>query len=49
MMQPLAIVCIGGLIYATLMTLYIIPLIYDAFNKKELRKVAEEELETVDS
>lgn len=48
MMQPLAIVCIGGLIYATFMTLYIIPVIYDAFNKKELRKVEESELETID-
>lgn len=48
MMQPLAIVCIGGLIYATFMTLYIIPVIYDAFNKKELRKVEESELEAVD-
>lgn len=48
MMQPLAIVCIGGLLYATFMTLYIIPVIYDAFNKKELRKVAESELEYID-
>ena len=47
MMQPLAIVCIGGLLYATLMTLYIIPLIYDAFNKKELRSVKDSELETI--
>ena len=48
MMQPLAIVCIGGLLYATFMTLYIIPLIYDVFNKKELRKIDESELETID-
>ena len=48
MMQPMAIVCIGGLLYATLMTLFIIPLIYDAFNKKELRKVSEADLETVE-
>lgn len=48
MMQPLAIVCIGGLVYATFMTLYIIPVIYDAFNKKELRKVEESEIETID-
>ena len=48
MMQPLAIVCIGGLIYATFMTLYIIPVIYDAFNKNELRKVEESELEAID-
>ena len=48
MMQPLAVVCIGGLLYATLMTLFIIPLIYDAFNKKELRKVEESELEAIE-
>lgn len=48
MMQPLAIVCIGGLVYATFMTLYIIPVIYDAFNKKELRRVEESELEAID-
>lgn len=48
MMQPLAIVCIGGLLYATFMTLYIIPVIYDAFNKKELRKVDESDLEDID-
>jgi len=44
MMQPLAIVCIGGLIYATFMTLFVIPIVYDIFSKKELRKVSEEEL-----
>ena len=47
LMQPLAIVCIGGLLYATLMTLYIIPAIYDAINKKELRKVEASELEEI--
>ena len=48
MMQPIAIVCIGGLIYATFMTLYIIPVIYDMLNKKELRKVEESDLEAID-
>ena len=48
MMQPLAIVCIGGLLYATFMTLYIIPAIYDAFNKKELRKVTEDDLKEIE-
>lgn len=47
MMQPVAIVCIGGLLYATFMTLYIIPLIYDVFNKKELRKVEDKDLEEI--
>jgi multidrug efflux pump subunit AcrB len=44
MMQPLAIVCIGGLIYATFMTLFVIPIIYDFFNKKELRVLSEDDL-----
>ena len=44
MMQPIAIVCIGGLVYATALTLFVVPVIYDMMNKKELRKVAEEEL-----
>ncbi len=48
MMQPIAIVCIGGLLYATFMTLYIVPVIYDAFNKKELRRVSDSELEIID-
>ena len=34
MMQPVAIVCIGGLVYATFMTLYIVPVMYDIFNSK---------------
>ncbi len=44
-MQPMAVVCIGGLIYATLMTLLVVPCIYDMLNKKELRVVKEEDLE----
>ena len=39
LMQPVALVCIGGLLYATLMTLFVIPALYDIFNKKELKKV----------
>ncbi len=48
MMQPLAIVCIGGLLYATFMTLYIIPVIYDAFNRKAMKKIDSSELEEID-
>lgn len=47
-MQPIAIVCIGGLLYATVMTLYIVPVIYDILSKKELRKVNESDLEEID-
>ena len=48
LMQPVAVVCIGGLLYATLMTLFVVPCIYDALNKKELRNVREEDLELLD-
>ncbi len=48
MMQPLAIVCIGGLLYATFMTLYIIPIIYDAFNRREMKKIDDAELESIE-
>ena len=48
LMQPVALVCIGGLLYATLMTLFVVPCMYDMVNKKELRKVDEEELKLLD-
>lgn len=48
LMQPIAITCIGGMLYATLMTLYVVPVMYDLFNKKELRVVDEEDLEIID-
>ena len=35
MVQPMAIVTIGGLIYGTLMTLFVIPCVYDIFNRKK--------------
>ncbi|MDD5935842.1 MAG: efflux RND transporter permease subunit [Clostridiales bacterium] len=44
MVQPIAIVTIGGLIYATITTLFVIPVLYDIFNRKELKKISEEEL-----
>ncbi len=48
LMRPVAVVCIGGLLYATLMTLFVVPCIYDLLNKKELRKVREEDLQQLD-
>ena len=48
LMRPVAIVCIGGLLYATLMTLLVVPCIYDIFCKKELRNVREEDLKLLD-
>ena len=34
MLQPMAVVTIGGLIYATFMTLFFVPVLYDILNKK---------------
>lgn len=39
MMQPIAVVCIGGLLYATLMTLFVVPAMYDIMARKELKKI----------
>ncbi|MBQ6638855.1 MAG: efflux RND transporter permease subunit [Lachnospiraceae bacterium] len=35
MMQPMAIVIIGGLIYGTLLTLIVVPVMYDIMNKEK--------------
>lgn len=45
MMQPVAIVCIGGLAYATVMTLFVIPVMYEALMKKDLVVLTDEEFE----
>ena len=39
MMQPMAIVCIGGLLYATVMTLFVVPAMYDVMSRKEMKKI----------
>lgn len=44
LMQPMALVCIGGLAYATLMTLLVVPCMHDIISRKELRKVTESDL-----
>ena len=43
--KPMAIVTVGGLLYGTLLTLFVVPCIYDLFNrKKELKDpLAEDE------
>ena len=48
LMQPVALVCIGGLLYATLMTLLVVPCMYDLLSRRELRKVEETDLQTLD-
>lgn len=43
MVQPLAIVTIGGLLYATLLTLFVVPCLYDLFNRRPMKHRGEEE------
>ena len=47
MVQPVAITCIGGFIYATVTTLFIIPIMYNKFSRKHMEKIEDEELEIV--
>lgn len=42
MIQPMAIVTIGGLTYGTLLTLFVVPCIYDVLNRK--KDIREEEI-----
>jgi HAE1 family hydrophobic/amphiphilic exporter-1 len=48
LMQPIAVVCIGGLVYATFMTLFIVPILYDILMKKQLRVVTKDDLTIAD-
>ncbi|MCM1157517.1 MAG: efflux RND transporter permease subunit [Bacteroidales bacterium] len=44
MAQPMALVVVGGLIYGTLLTLIVVPCIYEAFNFRKRRRSAEEDI-----
>ncbi len=48
MMQPIALVSIGGLAYATVMTLFVVPVIYDLFNGETYKMVKEEDVDISD-
>lgn len=41
MVQPMAIVTIGGLLYGTLLTLFVVPCIFDLFHKREKARLRE--------
>lgn len=43
MLQPMAIVTIGGLSYATILTLFVVPIIYDILHRKPLKPIDIEE------
>ena len=39
MIQPMAIVTIGGLSYATILTLFVVPIMYDILHRKPLKPI----------
>jgi HAE1 family hydrophobic/amphiphilic exporter-1 len=43
MMQPMAVVTVGGLTYATFLTLFIVPILYDILNREKKRDVEDED------
>ncbi len=44
LIQPMAVVAIGGLIYGTFLTLLVVPVLYDLFQRKDMKnRLAEEE------
>ena len=47
LVRPVAVVCIGGLTYATLMTLFVVPAMYEVFMKKPLHAVSKEDLSEI--
>ncbi len=49
LIQPVAIVSIGGLVYATFMTLFVVPILYDALIKKKPLSVEEHDLMVVNA
>jgi multidrug efflux pump subunit AcrB len=48
MVQPMAVVTIGGLLYGTILTLFIVPCIYDIMNRKQYHSIQERELDEMD-
>lgn len=47
MVQPMAVVTVGGLIYGTILTLFVVPCIYALFHRKEKARLTEEIERTV--
>lgn len=48
MTQPMAVVTIGGLLYGTLLTLFVVPCIYDIFNRRHYTVIRDSELDAAD-
>ena len=47
LIQPVAIVSIGGLLYATFMTLFVVPAVYDALCRRAPRQLTSEDMAPV--
>ena len=47
LIQPVAIVSIGGLVYATFMTLFVVPAVYDALCRRAPRQLTSEDMAPV--
>ena len=45
LIQPVAVCCIGGLAYATIMTLVVIPVMYELLSRKNMRIISKDDLE----
>ena len=45
LIQPVAVCCIGGLLYATVMTLFVIPVMYELLSRKKMHTIKAEDLE----
>lgn len=48
LVQPVAVVSIGGLTYATFMTLFVVPVVYDSLCRRPLRQLTKEDLTIVE-
>ena len=47
MVQPMAIVTIGGLLYATALTLFVVPIIYDILQRRKIKVIELEDTEVI--
>jgi len=46
LLQPMGVVVIGGMIYSTVLTLFFVPVLYEAFSRKQKKAERENKVET---
>ncbi|MBR1748060.1 MAG: efflux RND transporter permease subunit, partial [Clostridia bacterium] len=49
MLRPLAVTAIGGMVFSTFLTLFVVPVVYDLMNRKIRRTARDEAIEKVDA